>query len=311
MVLNNKCRYQTRWAFSIVKTRGFAFNAHRNSTALIPLADFLNHHPQANVRTPDAVLKKPPKDISTTSFSGDDKPTPSSLSHFVALPEGHHISFKSSSPISQNDELCIEYTQASNLEFMIRYGFRVDSNPYGARPFDLEGEPLQAYCPSIILRHDLPEVVFNATVDCHRQARYLSWKQASGRDDKAGTESIPLEQKLRQDVEVYGAIQAACSDMLKKLETPKGSPKLVHYEKYSKDPITKALVNEIRIEKRLLIRCQEEFYKRRIERDKQSPVNEGVLGVAGKLASKIVKKYVGDAVAVGEGSGSENTNDEL
>ena len=54
--------------------------------------------------------------------------------------------------------LCIEYSQASNLEFMIRYGFKVDKNPYGARQFDLSGEPLQAYCPSAILRYDMPEV---------------------------------------------------------------------------------------------------------------------------------------------------------
>ena len=43
---------ELKWAFSIVKTRGFAFDLSRNSTMLIPLADFLNHHPQPNVRTP-------------------------------------------------------------------------------------------------------------------------------------------------------------------------------------------------------------------------------------------------------------------
>ncbi len=48
-----RIRFTLKWAFSIVKTRGFAFDTSRNSTLLIPLADFLNHHPKANVRTPD------------------------------------------------------------------------------------------------------------------------------------------------------------------------------------------------------------------------------------------------------------------
>ena len=33
-----------RWALSVVKTRGFAFEGTRESTMLIPLADFLNHN---------------------------------------------------------------------------------------------------------------------------------------------------------------------------------------------------------------------------------------------------------------------------
>eukprot|EP00971_Amphidinium_carterae_P226434 4491421-Amphidinium_carterae.2 len=31
----------------------------------------------------------------------------------------------------------------------------------------------QAHCPSYILRYDIPEIIENSTVDCHRQvARY-------------------------------------------------------------------------------------------------------------------------------------------
>ncbi|CAJ1429995.1 unnamed protein product, partial [Effrenium voratum] len=40
-----------RWALSVVKTRGFAFEGTRESTMLIPLADFLNHNMVASVRT--------------------------------------------------------------------------------------------------------------------------------------------------------------------------------------------------------------------------------------------------------------------
>ena len=41
---------------------------------------------------------------------------------------------------------------------------------YGGRQFEITGEALQVECPSVILRHDLPEVVDPMTVDCHRPA---------------------------------------------------------------------------------------------------------------------------------------------
>ncbi|CAK9104076.1 unnamed protein product [Durusdinium trenchii] len=40
-------RGDLRWALSVVKTRGFAFEGTRESTMLIPLADFLNHNMDA------------------------------------------------------------------------------------------------------------------------------------------------------------------------------------------------------------------------------------------------------------------------
>ncbi len=39
---------------------------------------------------------------------------------------GEFISFRASSDIAAGEEMCIEYSQASNLEFMIRYGFKVE-----------------------------------------------------------------------------------------------------------------------------------------------------------------------------------------
>merc|ERR1719150_2278228 len=135
-----------RWALSVVKTRGFAFEGTRESTMLIPLADFLNHNMVASVRT-------------------------------ATLAEDA-LRFVATRTIMPGEELCIDYAQASNLEFLVRYGFRVEDNPYGGRQFDLGGEPLQAHCPSYILRYDTPDIIENATVDCHRQARLLSMMQA-------------------------------------------------------------------------------------------------------------------------------------
>ncbi|CAE7939233.1 setd3 [Symbiodinium sp. KB8] len=40
-----------RWALSVAKTRGFAFEGTRESTMLIPLAEVLNHNMVASVRT--------------------------------------------------------------------------------------------------------------------------------------------------------------------------------------------------------------------------------------------------------------------
>ncbi|CAE7385834.1 Setd3 [Symbiodinium natans] len=100
-----------RWALSVVKTRGFAFEGTRESTMLIPLADFLNHNMVASVRT--ATLAE-------------------DALRFVATKD-----------VMPGDELCIDYAQASNLEFLVRYGFRVEDNPFGGRQFELGGEPMQ------------------------------------------------------------------------------------------------------------------------------------------------------------------------
>jgi hypothetical protein len=84
-----------------------------------------------------------------------------------------HISFRALKSIEKGEEMVIEYSQASNLEFLIRYGFTVDGNPFGGRQFELGGETLQSYCPAMVPRFDLPagQTFDNSTIDCHRQAR--------------------------------------------------------------------------------------------------------------------------------------------
>ncbi|CAD7970933.1 unnamed protein product [Amoebophrya sp. A120] len=284
-----RIRFTLKWAFSIVKTRGFAFDTSRNSTLLIPLADFLNHHPKANVRTPDPL----PDATSEEKQQGA---------------VGEFISFRASSDIAAGEEMCIEYSQASNLEFMIRYGFKVEDNPYGARHFELSGEPLQSYCPPIILRYDLPEVVANATVDCHRQARYLAFEQAQPSASAIhqvppqGGKKITDSDKLQQDIQIYNAIQNACLDLYKELETPKNQPKLVHYEKYSNDPVTHALVHEIRNERKLAQKCVDEFYARKIRHDLVAPVNTDTVEIATRIATEILGKY---SRTRGSGGGGE------
>lgn len=212
-----------RWALSVVKTRGFAFEGTRESTMLIPLADFLNHNMVANVRT-------------------------------ATLAEDA-LRFVSTKNIMPGEELCIDYAQASNLEFLIRYGFRVEDNPYGGRQFDLGGEPLQAHCPSYILRYDVPELIDNATVDCHRQARYMSFEQQFGQ--------LQVHEQLREDRYIYHAVEEACSQLQEMLQVPE---KLSDYEAESgADGITSVLVREIRTERVLLQRCQQEFQRRQQE----------------------------------------------
>ncbi len=72
--------------------------------------------------------------------------------------------------------------------------------------FPLSYPPLQSYCPPIILRYDLPEVVANATVDCHRQARYLAFEQAQPSASAIhqvtppGGKKITDSDKLQQDI---------------------------------------------------------------------------------------------------------------
>lgn len=186
---------------------------------LIPLADFLNHHTVANVRT-------------------------------AAISE-ESLTFVATKQVLPGEELCIEYAQASNLEFMIRYGFRVEDNPFGGRQFDLGGEPLQAHCPSLILRYDVPEIVDNNTVDCHRQARYLSFEQQFG--------SLTSKEQLQEDRHIYRAVGEACAQLLQMLQSPQP---LSDYEVHEPSTITTALVREIRTERVLLQRCVFEFEKR-------------------------------------------------
>merc|ERR1740138_829391 len=213
-----------RWALSVVKTRGFAFEGTRESTMLIPLADFLNHNMVANVRT-------------------------------ATLAEDA-LRFVATRNIMPGEELCIDYAQASNLEFMVRYGFRVEDNPYGGRQFDLGGEPLQAHCPSYILRYDIEDIIDNATIDCHRQARYLSFEQQFGAPE--------LHVQLREDRYIYNAVEQACLQLHSMLEAPRP---LSEYETEAggAEGITAVLVREIRAERVLLQRCVTEFRRRQEE----------------------------------------------
>lgn len=245
-----------KWALSVVKTRGFAFEGTRESTMLIPLADFLNHHTSANVRT--------------ATYAEDA------------------LRFVATRGVLPGEELCIEYAQASNLEFMIRYGFRVEDNPYGGRQFDLAGEPMQAHCPSYILRYDLGEIIDNQTVDCHRQARYLSFEQQFG--------SMTPQEQLREDRYIFRAIEEACGQLLQMLSTP--AP-LSSYEKEitntgrgvapsqgSNEGITSALVREIRTERVLLQRCATEFQRRQSEMQSRP--------IVGRLAESLQQMQQGD-----------------
>jgi len=212
-----------RWALSIVKTRGFAFEGTRQSTMLIPLADFLNHNMVASVRT--------------TRLSEDA------------------LRFVATRNIMPGEELCIDYAQASNLEFIVRYGFRVEDNPFGGRQFDLGGEPMQAHCPSYILRYDTPDIIENTTIDCHRQARYLSFEQQFG--------TLQLHEQLREDHYIYHAIEEACLQLLSMLQAPE--PLSAYETRGAADGITSALVREIRAERMLLQRCAHEFQRRQEE----------------------------------------------
>eukprot|EP00927_Polykrikos_kofoidii_P025488 TRINITY_DN22880_c0_g1_i1.p1 TRINITY_DN22880_c0_g1~~TRINITY_DN22880_c0_g1_i1.p1 ORF type:complete len:875 (+),score=114.22 TRINITY_DN22880_c0_g1_i1:83-2626(+) len=218
-----------RWALSVVKTRGFAFEGTRESTMLIPLADFLNHNMVASVRT---------------STLAEDA-----------------LRFVATKNIMPGEELCIDYAQASNLEFLVRYGFRVEDNPYGGRQFDLGGEPMQAHCPLYILRYDTENIIDNSTVDCHRQARYLSFEQQFGK--------MQLHEQLREDRYIYQAVEEACQQLLSMLDPPQV---LAGYEGGSSgsdgavaEGITQVLIREIRTERVLLSRCVQEFRTRQTE----------------------------------------------
>jgi hypothetical protein len=213
-----------RWSLSVVKTRGFAFEGTRESTMLIPLADFLNHNMVASVRT--------------------------------ASLADNALRFVATRSVMPGEELCIDYAQASNLEFLVRYGFRVEENPYGGRQFDLGGEPLQAHCPMYILRYDTPDIIENATVDCHRQARYMSFEQQFG--------SIQLHEQLREDRYIYKAVEEACQQLYSMLEAPQ-LPDHDPARGDGLDGITHVIVREIRAERALLQRCVTEFQRRQLE----------------------------------------------
>jgi len=191
---------------------------------LIPLADFLNHNMVANVRT-------------------------------ATLAEDA-LRFVATRNIMPGEELCIDYAQASNLEFLVRYGFRVEDNPYGGRQFDLGGEPLQAHCPSYILRYDTPDIVENATLDCHQQARYLSFEQQFG--------TLAVHEQVREDRYIYSAIAEACSQLLSML-TPPGPLTEPETEARGTEGITSVLVREIQAERELLQRCVSSFSLRNQE----------------------------------------------
>jgi len=52
--------------------------------------------------------------------------------------------FLARSNLTAGDLITTEYAKASDLEMLIRYGFKPDDNEYGSRQFELMGEPTQA-----------------------------------------------------------------------------------------------------------------------------------------------------------------------
>jgi len=225
-----------RWALSVVKTRVFSTDNTRESTLLIPLADFLNHGWDANVHT-----------------------DPLDALHFITK-----------KPVRDADELRIEYARASNLEFLMRYGFRVEGNPYGGRSFDLTGETLQGQCPPIDLRHDLQEVVPNTVVDCHRKARWVAFRQQFG--------YMSSDETVKEDQHIYKAIADACENLGEMLYD---SPVLD-----TDALLTVWLRDEIKREKNLTQYCVNEFRKRQFERNVLPFIKESdpIPGLAQKLA---------------------------
>jgi len=206
-----------RWALSIVKTRSFASEGR---TMLIPLADHFNHHTEPNVR-------------------------------IVAFADS--LRFIATQHIMPGEELFVD-TQASNLEYIIRYGYKVEDNPFGGRQFDLQGEPLQSQCPSCMLRYDW-DVIENFTIDCHRHARYVSFEQQFGQ--------LQMHEQVREDNYIYSAVEDACTQLLSMLVAP--NP-LSRYEMEGQlDLITQVLVKEIRAERVLLQRCIYDFRMRQLE----------------------------------------------
>jgi len=166
------------------------------------------------------------------------------------------LRFVATKDVMPGDELCIDYAQASNLEFLVRYGFRVEDNPFGGRQFELGGEPLQAHCPAYILRYDSEDIIENSIIDCHRQARYLSFEQQFG--------ELQSHEQLREDRYIYKAVEQACTQLLSMLEAP---PPLAEYETdgSATDSITGVLVREIKAERVLLLRCVQNFQLRQQE----------------------------------------------
>jgi hypothetical protein len=165
------------------------------------------------------------------------------------------LRFEATRDIMPGEELRVDFAQVSNLEFIVKYGFAVEGNPYGGRQFDLAGEPLQAHCPSYILRFDTPEIIENSTVDCHRQARYLSFEQQFGQ--------LQLHEQLREDHYIYHAVEEACQQLQSMLQMP--HPLSEYEAQGGMDSVTSLLVHEIQKERALLQRCQEEFRRRQQE----------------------------------------------
>jgi len=261
-----------RWALSVVKTRGFAFEGTRESTMLIPLADFLNHNMVASVRT--ATLAE-------------------DALRFVATKD-----------VMPDDELCIDYAQASNLEFLVRYGFRVEDNPFGGRQFELGGEALQAHCPAYILRYDSADIIDNSIIDCHRQARYLSFEQQFG--------ELQVHEQLREDRYIYKAVEQACTQLLSMLEAP---PPLAEYETHggSTDGITSVLVREIKAERVLLLRCVQNFQLRQQETELRPVPNTLAEPLArirsGQGAAQAAEPPVNYGISIDSGGSAEPVDD--
>jgi len=146
----------------------------------------------------------------------------------------------------------------------------------------LGGESLQAHCPSYILRYDMPELMDNATVDCHRQARYLSFEQQFGQ--------LQPHEQLREDRYIYRAVEEACQQLLEMLQMPKP---LSEYEaEGGTDGITTVLVREIRTERVLLQRCQHEFHRRQQELEPRP--------VPTALAEPLARLRAGETSGAGE-----------
>lgn len=163
----------------------------------------------------------------------------------ITHPDTSSFSFIARKNITQGEELCIEYGRASNLEFMVRYGFRTEDNYYGGRQFDLEGESSQSICPSIILRHD-DEIVEPEVLDCHRRARHKAFSQIVGTPE--------VTDLMEEDRSIYRAISDACMSLI-----PVTS-QLQHLEENEDDDdLSLALIQEIRTEIRLAQRCSKTY----------------------------------------------------
>ncbi|CAE7385965.1 mei2 [Symbiodinium natans] len=114
----------------------------------------------------------------------------------------------------------------------------------------------KVHCPAYILRYDSPDVIDNSIIDCHRQARYLSFQEQFG--------ELQLHEQLREDRYIYKAVEQACGQLLSMLDAP---PQLgeSEVEATGTEGITAVLVKEIKQERVLLLRCVQAFQQRQQE----------------------------------------------